>query len=117
MNTESTSLFDLATKRLQWLSTRQKVVSEKTSPTDVAEYQAKDIESFASYLNDTRASNALEEADVVEASVSWQSDMTGNNVVLEEQMMEANSNASQFKIAANLYRKAHEMIYTVAGRR
>lgn len=117
MNTESTSLFDLATKRLQWLSTRQKVVSENIANADVAEYRAKDIESFASYLSDARASNALEEADVVEASVSWQSDMTGNNVVLEEQIMEANANAGQFKIAANLYRKAHEMIYTVAGRR
>ncbi len=117
MNTESTSIFDLAAKRLQWLSTRQKVVAENIVNADVSEYRAKDIESFASYLNDSKNSNALGDAEVVESSINWQADRTGNNVILEDQIMEANANAGQFRIAANLYRKAHEMIYTVAGRR
>jgi flagellar basal-body rod protein FlgB len=37
--------------------------------------------------------------------------------VLEEQIIEANSNAGQFRLASSLYRKAHEMLYAVAGRR
>jgi flagellar basal-body rod protein FlgB len=115
MNTESTSLFDLAPKRLQWLANRQKVVSENIASADIAGYRAKDVESFASYL--TRATDRLPEAVVIEAKVSWGEDMSGNNIVLEEQMMEANSTSGQFKIAANLYRKAHEMLYAVAGRR
>lgn len=115
MNTESTSLFDLAPKRLQWLANRQKVVSENIASADIAGYRAKDVESFASYL--TRAADRLPEAAVIEAKVSWGEDMSGNNIVLEEQMMEANSTSGQFKIAANLYRKAHEMLYAVAGRR
>ena len=56
MNTDPTSLFSLAPKRLQWLATRQNVVSE-------------------------------------------------------------NSASGQFQMAASLYRKAHEMVYAVAGRR
>ncbi|GLQ28131.1 flagellar basal body rod protein FlgB [Sulfitobacter pacificus] len=117
MNTEQTSLFDLAPQRLQWLANRQKVVSENIANADVSGARAKDVESFASYLSRIRAGAALPEADVKEADVSWGEDMSGNNIILEEQMIEANSTASQFKIAANLYRKAHEMLYTVAGRR
>lgn len=117
MNTEPTSIFDLAPKRLQWLATRQKVVSENIANADVTEYRAKDIESFASYLDDARRSGGLPDADVTEAEVNWGEDMSGNNVVLEEQIMEANATAGQFRIAASLYRKAHEMLHTVAGRR
>ncbi len=116
MNVESTSLFDLAPKRLQWLANRQKVVSENIANADVNGARAKDVESFASYLNGISANGMLLEAVVMEADVSWGEDMSGNNIVLEEQMIEANSNSGQFKIAANLYRKAHEMLYAVAGR-
>ncbi len=117
MNTEPTSLFDLAPKRLQWLATRQKVVSENIANADVSGYRAQDTQSFASYLADASGRTDLPDAKITEADVGWGMDMSGNNVVLEEQMMEANANAGQFKIAANLYRKAHEMLYAVAGRR
>lgn len=116
MNTEPPSLFDLAPKRLQWLATRQKVVSENIANADVAGYRAKDIESFASYLDATRRTESLPDAQITEAQVSWGQNMSGNNVILEEQIMEATANSGQFKIAANLYRKAHEMLFSVAGR-
>ena len=117
MNTEATSIFDLAPKRLQWLANRQKVVSENIASADISGARAKDVESFASYLQGIRAGDMLPDAVVKEADISWGESMSGNNIVLEEQMMEANSTAGQFKIAANLYRKAHEMLYAVAGRR
>jgi flagellar basal-body rod protein FlgB len=117
MNTETTSLFDLAPKRLQWLASRQKAVSENIANADVSGQRAKGVESFANYLEGIRASGELPEAVVTEARVSWAEDMSGNNIVLEEQMMEANATAEQFKMAASLYRKAHEMLYAVAGRR
>lgn len=118
MNTESTSLFDLAPKRLQWLANRQKVVSENIANANVSGYRAKDVESFESYLDRAGSSTSvLPDASVNETKTSWGQSMSGNNVVLEEQMMEANSNAGQFKVAASLYRKAHDMLYAVAGRR
>ena len=110
MNTESTSLFDLAPKRLQWLATRQAVVSENIANADVLGYRAKDVQSFASYLGDADRASGLQDAEVVQADVMASPNMSGNN-------MEANSTAGQFKVAANLYRKAYQMIYTVAGRR
>lgn len=117
MNTENQSVFDLAPKRLHWLSTRQKVVAENIANADVSGFRASDIESFAKYLDKANRSETLPEAAVLEAEVSWGQDMTGNNVVIEEQIMEANATAGQFRIAASLYRKAHEMLQTVASRR
>ena len=117
MNTEPTSLFDLAPKRLQWLATRQKAVSENIANSDVASYRAKEVESFASYLDKATSTGGLPEASVRDAKVSWSEDLTGNNVVLEEQLMEASSAAGQFRIAASLYRKAYDMLHAVAGRR
>jgi flagellar basal-body rod protein FlgB len=117
MNTEQTSLFALAPKRLEWLATRQKVVSENIANADVAGYRAKDIESFAKYLDAARGKGVLPTAQVIEADVGWSVNMSGNNVSLEEQLMEANATAGEFKMAASLYRKAHEMLYAVAGRR
>lgn len=117
MNTENPSVFALASTRLEWLSARQKVVSENIANADVSGYRAKDVQSFESYLGKVRGTGELPEAEVIEAQVNWAEDLSQNNVVLEEQIMEANATASQFKIAANLYRKAYEMLGTVAGRR
>jgi flagellar basal-body rod protein FlgB len=117
MNTDQVSLFDLAPKRLQWLANRQKVVAENIANADVKGYRAKDVESFADYLGRAQVSGLLQDAEVVEASSNWDMDISGNNVALEEQLIEANSTAGQFKIASSLYRKAHEMMYAVAGRR
>lgn len=117
MNTEPQSIFDLAPKRLKWLSDRQKAVSENIANADVAGYRAKDVESFSNYMEKTRANAVLPSAKETEAEVSWSADLSGNNVVLEEQMMEVNANAGQFRLAANLYRKAHELVQAVSGRR
>ncbi len=117
MNTDPTSLFSLAPKRLQWLATRQNVVSENIANSDVAGDRAQDVQSFASYLEDAGRSQRLQEAEVVEARVLGGATATGNNVNLEEQLVEANSASGQFQMAASLYRKAHEMVYAVAGRK
>lgn len=117
MNSEPSSLFALAPKRLQWLAARQKSISENIANADVAGYKARDVQSFASYLDSRDSGGAATDIQEIEARVGWDVDMSGNNVVLEEQIIEANSNAGQFRLASSLYRKAHEMLYAVAGRR
>jgi flagellar basal-body rod protein FlgB len=92
-------------------------VSENIANANISGYRAQDVQSFASYLEDTGRSQGLQEAEVVEAKVLSGATMTGNNVNLEEQLVEANSASGQFQMAASLYRKAHEMVYAVAGRR
>lgn len=115
MNIEPPNLFELASQRLKWLSDRQKVVSENIANADTAGYRAKEVEGFESYLEVAEGQSVAPDAAVLESENTWNQDLTGNNVVLEEQILEANASASQYKIAANLYRKAHDMLRMVAG--
>lgn len=117
MKFAETNLFQLASSRLQWLSDRQSVISENIANADVAEYQARDVESFESYLGRTKVGAGLPRADVIATESLWKRDGTGNNVVLEEQIMKAGTTSSDYRVAASLYRKAHEMMLSVAGRR
>ncbi len=117
MSGEPTNLFQLASQRLQWLSDKQRVVSQNIANADVAEYKARDVETFETYLDRARLTESLPKADVFEAKTDWGGDMTGNTVVLEEQMLNARSAAGEYRVAASLYRKAHDMMLIVAGRR
>lgn len=117
MNFESANLFQLASQRLQWLSDRQKVVSENIANADVSGYRARDVQSFESYLEKGREAGISPGADVIQVESSWGQDLTGNNVVLEEQMVLATDTNSQYRIASNLYRKAQQMILAVASGR
>lgn len=117
MSGEHTNLFQLASQRLQWLSDRQRVVSQNIANADVAEFKARDVESFESYLERAQITKSLPSAEVFETKTHWGGDVTGNTVVLEEQMLNARSTAGDYNVAASLYRKAHDMVLTVAGRR
>ncbi len=115
MNIETPNLFELASQRLKWLSDRQKVVSENIANADTAGYRAKEVEGFDSYLAVAEGQSVAPDAAILESESTWNQDLTGNNVVLEEQILEANATSGQYKVAANLYRKAHDMLRTVAG--
>jgi len=115
MNIEAPNLFELASQRLKWLSDRQKVVSENIANADTSGYRAKEVEGFDSYLEVAEGKAVAPDAAIQESPSTWNEDLTGNNVVLEEQILQANSTSSQYKIAANLYKKAHDMLRTVAG--
>lgn len=115
MNTEATNLFDLASKRLKWLSDSQKTISENIANAETSGYRAKEAQSFESYLSRAEGTEIAPDATSAESDVTWGEDLTGNSVVLEEQILAASSTASQYKIAANLYKKAHSMLRAVAG--
>lgn len=115
MNLDAPNLFELASHRLKWLSDRQKVVSENIANADTAGFRAKEVEGFESYLAAAESHGTSLEASVFESEASWGEDLSGNNVVLEEQILEATDTAGQYRVAANLYRKAHEMLRAVSG--
>ena len=117
MNPDQTSLFKLASARLQWLSDRQRVLSENIANADTAKYKARDVEGFQSYLDRSQNLTVKPTAEVDEVPTAWGEDVSGNSVILEEQLMLASSTAGQYRIAASLYRKAHEMLISVAGGR
>ena len=115
MNLGDVSLFGLASKRLQWLSDRQSVISENIANANTAEYRARDVESFDSYLSSTAESSGSGIAEIIESNPQWGEDMSGNNIVLEEQLMEAGTTSSQYKMASSLYRKAHDLLLAATG--
>lgn len=117
MNIEDTNLFQLASRRLQWLADRQRVVSENIANADTSEFRARDVQSFDSYLDLADGEALSPTAETYEIKGGWFNDKTGNNVVLEEQALLASETAGKYKVATNLYRKAHEMLLTVAGSR
>lgn len=117
MNFDKISLFDLASKRLQWVSDRQRTVGENIANSDVAGYRAKEVESFDSYLERAENKAVLPSAEIIKSKQTWGDGVSGNNVVIEEQLLEASSANGQYRMATSLYRKAHEMIAAVvAGR-
>lgn len=117
MSWENLNLFSLASKRLQWVSDRQRTISENVANADVAGYRAREVESFDSYLQRTKDAVAPVPAAVVENRDALSGGLSGNTVVLEEQLLEASSANGQYKVAASLYRKAHEMLAAVVATR
>lgn len=115
MNTEPPNLFELASKRVKWLSDRQKVIAENVANAQTPGFRAREVESFDKYLTKAIGQDTALDATDIESAQTWGEDLTGNSVVLEEQIMAASSTASQYKIAANLYSKAHAMLRAVAG--
>jgi len=115
------NVFQLASTRLHWLASRQRVTSENIANADTAGFRAKDVQSFGSYLEQVAGApanpvSALPVA-VDQAKSAWAQSLSGNNVVLEEQMVAATDTASKYRMASNLYRKAHQMVLAAAGSR
>lgn len=109
--------FELASRRLNWLAQKQKAVSGNIANADTAEFRARDVESFESYLSNSARSGRHAAVEINEVDGTWSNNLSGNNVVLEEQMILATDTASKHKIASNLYRKAHTLMLAVAGAR
>lgn len=117
MNLPTTDLFQLASQRLQWLSDKQRVTSENIANADTAGYRAREVESFDQYLEKAAFSDVLQTADVAETESTWGETLSGNNVVIEEQILQATETAGKYRVASSLYRKAHEMLMAVSSGR
>ena len=115
MNLDAPNLFELASHRLKWLSDRQKVTSENIANADTAGFRAKEVEGFEDYLKTASTQTVAPDVMVAETEATWGEDLSGNNIVLEEQILTAQETAGQYRVAANLYRKAHELMRAVAG--
>ncbi len=133
MNLDSIQLFDLASKRMNWLSQRQQVVSENIANADTPDFRAKDITPFEEVLDAplrqtglqttqpthrSGSGNSYSTADVTEDDTAWSTGISGNTVVLEQQVIKATEIEDGYQLAADLYRKAHQLLtLATAGRR
>lgn len=115
MDTPGHSWFQLASRRMEWLSTRQQVISTNIANANTPGYAGRDVQSFDDFLNS--GTEAGRGAEIDESVSRWGGSKDGNTVVLEEQTILAAQSAGEFRLASRLYAKGHQLIGIAAGRR
>lgn len=117
---------------MQWHQVRQSVLAENVANADTPDFHAKELKaySFADHLEQgnlgletartkgghisgtmgSASSEKIEEKDMFEVTQS------GNNVVLEEQMMKVTENQMDFQTASTLYSRGLGLIRTALAK-
>lgn len=125
-------LFQALKTKMQWHQVRQGVLAENVANADTPQYRAKEVEnySFGDHLDretfglqtaSTKSGHIasmmsatsgvkLEKRDMFEITPS------GNNVVLEEQMMKVTENQMDFQAASTLYSRGLGLIRTALSK-
>lgn len=118
------SFFALASRRMQWLGARQQVISENIANADTPGYKARDIAGFEELVSGSRpavvrttdsrhiggtSGNAAGHAATVDET-AWEESLDGNTVVLEQQSIKAAEISESYRLAAQMYRKGHELL-------
>ncbi len=128
-------LFNALLERMNWLATRQRVLSENIANADTPGYRPKDLKplNFGSFLQGGAAAPAAPLAMAVTAandiapvsaqggfaiqkqSADAETSPTGNSVVLENQMMKLAKTQIDYAAATKLYAAQVKMIDTAIG--
>lgn len=131
MSLTDLSLFQALKSKMHWHQTRQSVLAENVANADTPGYAAREVKdySFKDHLGLQTAgletarttsghlagrmsanSTKVEEEDMFEITPS------GNNVVLEEQMMKVTENQMDFQAASTLYSRGLGLIRTALAK-
>ena len=126
-------LFSLLTQRMQWLSSRQALLSQNVANADTPNYIARDLKpvDFGKIIANEASATSLSLTDArhipVNARGSTPYDQedafgeggtpTGNVVSLEQEMIKLSDTQIQYQTATNLYTKAVNMFRTALGSR
>ena len=123
-------------KKINWLTARQKVVTENVANADTPGFKASDLRpldfrkelaevthsstpKLAPTTTDPRHLVGTESAARLEPVVektTTDRDINGNTVSLEDEMMKVSDNASDYQLMTNLYKKQVGLIKTAIGR-
>ena len=126
------NIFAVLSKRMDWLSQRQKVLADNIANADTPNYRPRDLNpsEFQRILRDRspdvnpRATNAAHlqgtalrggPARVERQEKSWETSPSGNAVVIEEQLLKVSETQSDYELMTNLYRK-HMAMFRMALR-
>lgn len=134
MDYKSVTLFDMAHKKMRWLSQRQDVLAQNIANADTPDYRARDLSpldfdrTLAQQFHRLQMANTSmgqnlqgtlptdprfrtpEERTVYEESI------TDNNVVLEEQLLKVQESQMEHQAAVRIVRKYQAMMKTAMGR-
>ncbi len=124
-------LFAMMTRRMAWLGQRQQVLAQNIANADTPNYKPRDLKplDFKSMVR-TRLAAVRPRATApahlagarpagparTEAAKPVETTLSGNAVVIEEELMKAAGTAMDYELTTNLYRKHVAMIRTALGR-
>jgi len=129
MRLNDLSFFNLATRRLNWLGARQEVIAQNVANTNTPGFKAQDVSSFAEVLRGAggtmlRTTSGKHIAGLggstadgvrrIDDDTAYETSLDGNTVALEQQTIKATDTAENYRLAAQLYRKGHEMLTLAA---
>jgi len=130
MDYNKLSLMSLTSKKMEWLSGRQKVVAENVANSDTPGYKAKDVSTFAEYLDGSSKKvgtyvtnprhitmNARSNLGIHDDKNAWGSNINGNTVSLEQESIKSAEIKETYAMATNLYKKGYSLIKTAIGNR
>lgn len=124
-------LFQMITKRMGWLSERQKVIAENVANADTPEYRPRDMKAFdfrnflkegstklklATTAEQHIAPRSTERFEVRRDAKPFENTPSNNKVVLEEQMMKMAETQADYQMTTNLYSKHVALIKSALGR-
>ena len=132
MDLNKLPIFALMGRRMSWLTQRQTILAHNVSNADTPDFKPQDLtkQSFRNMLNGTstpmvtmhRTSAShiqpMREPDTFrsdKAKETYETTMSGNAVVLEEQLMKVSETQGAYNLATNLYRKHVKMLKLAIG--
>jgi flagellar basal-body rod protein FlgB len=133
MDFSNLGLFKLITSRIDWLSQRQEVLAGNIANADTPGYRPLDLNPFSDHLSRAGGSSpgmaathvghlqpqpgrATQSSGTDRIDDIYEASPTGNEVILEQQLIRVSETAMQHQLALNLYRKHAGMIRTALGR-
>ncbi|MBT5413312.1 MAG: flagellar basal body rod protein FlgB [Rhodospirillaceae bacterium] len=137
MNVTELPIFKLMGRRMDWLTERQKVLAQNIANSDTPNYRPHDLKPMAfddlvRFSRDGVARRLSPErtdashfghsgaqGDRIREAVqdkTYETNLSGNAVVIEEQLMKVGETDMQYQIATNLYRKYLGLFRTALGR-
>lgn len=132
MDLSNLKLFQMATKRMDWLSKRQQVLSQNIANSDTPGYGPKDLKKlkFREMLQPQQQRSTLQKTSSMHIEAmrkdpkyrndskkdTYETAPAGNAVILEEQLTKVSETQANHRLASNIYSKQLSMIKLALGR-
>lgn len=132
MDLTNLKLFQMATKRMDWLSKRQQVLSQNIANSDTPGYGPKDLKKlkFHDLLRPQMKRSTLQKTSSMHIEAmhknpkyrndskkeTYETAPAGNSVILEEQLTKVSETQANHRLASNIYTKQVAMLKIALGR-
>ena len=132
MDLANLPLFSAITRKMNWLTSRQKVLAENVANVDTPQYKAADLRplDFRNELAKTEGrlqpvstdprhlsgSVRASEGQAQPLAEAEERDINGNTVSLEDEMMKVSETMADYQLMTSLYKKQIGMLKEALGR-